>query len=156
MRPFWVMTALLILACPAALFAEREVVSDFTDQNLPVLNQELRRINRELETLNSWASAKSAATLNISAGAITADRTAHAVDTEGAASTDDLVTINGGTDGNILVLYPADSARTVVVKDGTGNIQISGDFTMDNAQDTITLIKRGLSWQRLSSSDNGS
>lgn len=145
-----------ILMAPGILFAEREVITSFEEESLPVLNQELRRLNREAEQLKSWSSSKEASTLSISSGVITVDRTAHVVDTQTAASTDDLVSISGGTDGNILVLYPANSARTVVVKDGTGNIQINGDFTMDNEQDTITLVKRGINWQELSRSDNGS
>ena len=32
------------------------------------------------------------------------------------------------------------SGSTVVVKDGTGNIQLAGDHSLDNTQDTITLI----------------
>jgi hypothetical protein len=78
--------------------------------------------------------------LTIASGVITVTRGYHTVATEGGASSDDLVTINGGVDGMTLVLRAVDAADTVVVKDGTGNIQGPGDVSLDNAQDTITLI----------------
>lgn len=93
--------------------------------------------------------------LTIATGEITITKTFHSVDTESDAASDDLDTINGGTDGDIIVLRAQDSARSVVIKDGTGNIASAGDFTMDNVHDMITLIYDGTSWLELSRSDNG-
>jgi parallel beta-helix repeat protein len=54
---------------------------------------------------------------------------------------DDLATINGGYDGQLLVLRTATSGDTITVKDGTGNLQLAGgDFAMDNRNDKLTLI----------------
>lgn len=78
--------------------------------------------------------------LTIASGVVTATKSQHAIDTEGDAASDDLDTINGGSDGDILIIRAANSSRTVVVKDATGNIQIGGDKTLDNAQDRLTLI----------------
>lgn len=78
--------------------------------------------------------------LTIATGAITVTGSYHNVDTEADGASDDLDTINGGTDGAKLVLRANHTDRTVVVKDGTGNLQIAGDMTLDNTQDTITLI----------------
>lgn len=96
-------------------------------------------------------------TLTIASGAITATTSFHKIDTEGAASSDDLDTINGGLDGYRLVIRPNADARTIVVKDGTGNIHCNGDFTMDSEQDAMELIyDTNLSaWMELSRSDNG-
>jgi hypothetical protein len=77
------------------------------------------------------------------------------VDTEASAGSDDLDTISGMIDGDLLILSAADSARTVVVKDGTGNIQCAGDFSMDNTQDRIVLLREGAIWYELARSDNG-
>jgi hypothetical protein len=77
------------------------------------------------------------------------------VDTEGAAATDDLVTIDGGVSGDILILAAADSGRTVVCKDGTGNMSLAGDFSLDNTADRIVLMYEGTTWFELSRSDNG-
>ena len=78
--------------------------------------------------------------LTIASGIITATHSFHSVDTESDAGSDDLVTINGGTAGMLLTLRAADNARTVVVKDSTGNIRCGGDRTLDHSQDSITLL----------------
>ena len=75
--------------------------------------------------------------------------------TEADASTDDLVTINGGYNGQVLIIAAANGARTIVVKDSTGNIETSGDITLDNAEDTCMLVKMAAGWLALSSSNNG-
>ena len=95
--------------------------------------------------------------LTIASGAITVTTSYSRVDTEASAATDDLNTINGGVDGQRLVLSAAAGARTVVVKDGAGNIRTAGDFSLDNTQDTIELIFNGSvnEWYEISRSDNG-
>lgn len=92
----------------------------------------------------------------ISTGAITVNSNLMLVDTEGAAATDDLDTLNGGMyAGQIVTLQAVNSARDVVVKDGTGNIRTNGDFTLSHTDDTITLVFRGNStWYELCRSDN--
>jgi hypothetical protein len=62
-------------------------------------------------------------TLTIASGAISVTRSSHFIDTEGAAATDDLDTINGGTDGDVLELYIVSSARTVNLRHNIGNIR---------------------------------
>ena len=94
------------------------------------------------------------ATLTIATGVVTATGSFHLVDTEASAATDDLDTINGGSDGDVLYLQAANIARTVVVKDGTGNLLLSGDFSLDNTNDILTLIRIGLNWKETSRSDN--
>lgn len=98
-----------------------------------------------------------AAAKTIAAGVITITGSYHVVDTEAAAATDDLDTISGGSDGQRLVLRASNAARDVVIKDGTGNIQCAGDFTLNNTQDTIELIFDSAlaAWLELGRSDNG-
>jgi hypothetical protein len=95
--------------------------------------------------------------LTIATGAVTATGSYHSVDTEADAASDDLDTINGGVGGMRLVLRASDSGRTVVVKDGTGNIQCAGDMSLDNIQDTIELIYDDVqtAWLEVGRSDNG-
>ena len=80
------------------------------------------------------------------------------VDTEGDASSDDLVTINGGATGEIIILYAADSARTVVVKHqgGGGNIALDGaaDFSLTHAWDRIMLQWHGDVWVQIGGGNN--
>jgi len=95
--------------------------------------------------------------LTISSGAITPTLSYHIVDTESDASTDDLDTITATyyDIGSELILSAANTARTVVMKDGTGNMQLAGDFSMDNTQDTIRLVYNGSNWLEVSRSNNG-
>jgi hypothetical protein len=79
--------------------------------------------------------------------------------TEAGAASDDLdtVTFAGAAIGDMITLTAADSAKTVVCKNGTGNLQLAGDFSLTNREDTITLIWRGASvggWFEVSRSDN--
>jgi len=94
--------------------------------------------------------------VTISGGVVTATRSAHTVDTEGDAASDDLDTINGPaiTEIIFLVLSPANSTRTVVVKDGTGNLRLNGDFSMDHEDDRMLLISLGNTWYELTRSSN--
>lgn len=79
------------------------------------------------------------------------------VDTEAAAATDNLATISGTAlrRGQLLVVMAKDTTHTVVCKDGTGNLQLAGDMTLDNAQDTLTLMYDGSNWVELARSNNG-
>jgi len=92
--------------------------------------------------------------LTISTGSITPTQSYHIVDTEGDASSDDLTTISGSVVGVILVIRPAHTDRTVVVKDGTGNIKCVGDFSMDSNEDMMTLICTGSNWHEIARSSN--
>lgn len=84
----------------------------------------------------------SATVLTVASGVITVTGQLHRVDTEGSGSTDDLVTINGGTGFKILYLRPNSSSRTIVLKHGTGNIKCFGniDITLDDNHDFVVLL----------------
>lgn len=95
--------------------------------------------------------------VTISAGTITITQGFHTIETEGAAASDDLDTINDSgviPEFSILVLRATSSSRTVVVKDGTGNLRLAGDCTLDDGDDTITLIGNGAVWYELARSNN--
>lgn len=77
--------------------------------------------------------------LTIATGVITVTKSYHTVDTESDASSDDLVTINGGKDGAILVIRPSSSSRTINVLE-TGNIELLQSCAMGDNTDTLTLI----------------
>jgi hypothetical protein len=80
--------------------------------------------------------------VTIANGEITVAQSYHTVDTQGDAGTDDLDTINKGRDGQLVILTAANDARTVVVKHGTGNIDLDGgtDVTLDDSEDKVLLI----------------
>jgi len=91
------------------------------------------------------------AELTIASGVITATNSYHEVDTEGDAGSDDLVTINGGVDGQLLLIRAANSSRTIVVKDASGNIYLNGssDYSLDDGSDTLHLICIGSDWREI-------
>jgi len=92
----------------------------------------------------------------IASGAITITGNVVSVDTESAAATDDLTTINGGKAGQILVIKATLVGKTVVCKDGTGNLRLNGDMTLNHQQDTLTLLEStdGGNWFEISRSNN--
>ena len=106
-----------------------------------------------LVEVGSWQG--TGTTLTIATGAVTVTSGYHAIDTESAAATDDLDTINGGIIGKTIVLSAANGARSVVFTE-SGNMKLAGGtFTADNAEDAIMLIYNGSNWLEISRSDNG-
>lgn len=94
-------------------------------------------------------------TLTIASGVVTKTTGYHKIETEAAAASDDLATINGGTNGDILILTAADDAHTVVVKDGTGNIITGlGDISLDSNKDVLTLVLLSTTWFVLGQENN--
>jgi len=80
------------------------------------------------------------AELTIVAGEVAKTKGYHSIDTQGDAATDDLDTINGGEDGDIIFIRAENAARTVVVKNGTGNIDCGGDIYLDNTNQLIAIM----------------
>lgn len=96
----------------------------------------------------------------IATGAVTVYGSTQRINTEGSAATDDLDTINAAGSRTYepdehLTLIAANDARTVVLKDGTGNLRLNGDFSLDNIEDRIVLSYDGTNWCEISRSDNG-
>jgi len=78
--------------------------------------------------------------LTIASGAVTVTQGLHTIDTEGDAASDDLDTINGGTAGMSVRLRAENAARTVVLKDGTGNLELGGaDVSLDDTDKWVEL-----------------
>lgn len=89
--------------------------------------------------------------LTISSGVITPTNMHHSVDTESDAASDDLDTITAPASFplfNLLIIRPADDARSVVVKHNVGNIILSGgaDITLDDVTDHLLLFYDGTQW----------
>lgn len=95
------------------------------------------------------------AELTVATGAVAATGSRHSVDTEADAAADDLATISGGVDGQLLILEPENPARVVTVKAGTGNIEIGTDFIMDDATSRLVLISDGTDWYEFSRANGG-
>lgn len=84
--------------------------------------------------------------LTIASGVITKTLPYHTVDTEGDAASDDLVTISGGSRGEILVIRPQTTGRMVVCKNNTGNLRLFNNCRLYSTRDNITLLHNGVNW----------
>jgi len=96
--------------------------------------------------------------LTIVSGAITLTQGAHTVDTEGDASSDDLVTITAAKGvGDFAIIMPAHTDRSVVLKHGTGNIYTfnGSDITLDTADHWAVLFRNGARWVVMANSAGG-
>lgn len=81
--------------------------------------------------------------LTIATGAITVTGVYHTIDTEADAATDDLDTINGGADGQILYLRTEADARDVTLTTA-GNIETGrGKVILENSSRQVQLIYDG-------------
>jgi len=88
-----------------------------------------------------WGTAES---VTISGGIITVlPGCWYKIDTEGAAASDDLDTINGLSEGEQVMLSAANATRTVVLKNGTGNLSIREDISLDDTVDRAILMHDG-------------
>ena len=114
------------------------------------LSPEFVRLLNEIVS-NRRISAGPAQPVTIATGAITLSQnfSYFVVDTEAAAASDDLDTISGGNVGDIIFIEAANAARTVVIRDGTGNIATNGgaNLSLDNSDDIAMLFYTGTSWK---------
>lgn len=90
----------------------------------------------------------------ISSGAITYSGAYMVIDTEGAASSDDLDTINGGTTGDVVKIRTTVNGRDVNIKSSTGNILLPNDVDarLSRSDNVIELILIGSFWVQVSRS----
>jgi len=91
--------------------------------------------------------------LTIATGAVAVTNSIHTIDTEGDGVTDDLDTATGGTYNDLLVLRPANTGRTVIVKHSTDATKFelaNGlDFSMDSSECQIGFLHDGTNWKEL-------
>ena len=99
-------------------------------------------------------------TLVIASGAITPTHKYHTVDTEGAAATDDLVTVYGtnAVSGDTLILRSTNNSRDVTLKDsgsGANTLRMSSDFVLDTITDAAQFYWAAefSSWVQLSTAN---
>ncbi|MGL1886325.1 MAG: hypothetical protein OCD76_07400 [Reichenbachiella sp.] len=98
-------------------------------------------------------------TLTIASGEITVTKQGYyKIDTEGAASTDTLTTINGGIVGDVIYLQQTNSGRVITIDHGAGNIRLSGalDFTYSSTVEFAPLMYNGTNWYQAGAIINNS
>lgn len=86
--------------------------------------------------------------LTIASDTITIVQTRHRVDTQSGAASDDLSTINGGAEGDMLVLSIVNDARTVTIKHGVGNVFLAGgtDAVLNDSDQVLVLYYVNAKW----------
>lgn len=117
-----------------------------------ISTERLQKISDDLNWLRNMNFALSESK-TIASGVITVTGTAGMVlvDTESAANADDLDTISGGVEDNILVLFPASATHLVTLKHGTGNISLPGAADINlRAAWCVMLRYDGANWQLMS------
>ena len=94
--------------------------------------------------------------LTVSSCAITVTQTYHTVTHSGGATACDLHTITGASTGRILILRTTNDTNDITLKDAAagGNLRLAGDFTLDDADDTIMLLGHTTFWFELARSNN--
>ena len=97
--------------------------------------------------------AQGAQSVTIASGSITPNRAVVLVDTQGAASTDDLANaaVSSMELGRWLILRAANTARTVVVKHNAGGsgqflLADGADFALDDTEKCIAFYRSGSDW----------
>lgn len=113
-----------------------------------VLNNSADQANTFGGTIG-WTSSE----LTVATGSITPTKTAHTVDTESDAGTDDLNTIATGSvsDGAIIRLTLANASRVTTVKNATGNVNLAHnvDVVLD-IEVPLVLRLNSTSWEYVS------
>lgn len=97
-------------------------------------------VRNNLEFLKENILLEEADELTIASGAVMLTKSYHSIDTESDAATDDLDTINGVTEGRIIALRANHTDRTVVLKNGTGNLILGADIYLDDTNKHALLI----------------
>ena len=136
-------------------FAQR--LGNIVEDTTPELGGDLDAKTKRIFDIK-WLDLKAPTELTIASGAITITQSFHTVDTEGDGASDDLLTINGGSVGRVLILRAENDARTVVVKHNTGNIWLKGkeDLSLDDLEDCLVLVyTSGSKWVDIGAGGGG-
>lgn len=111
-----------------------------------VLNDDISSTDIIIENTENNSTAQSvqsgtAQSRTIATGAITVvtNYSSYSVDTEAAAASDDLDTISGGRDGQIIYIRSTADARNVVLKHNTGNIWNAQNNNASNRDITLDV-----------------
>jgi hypothetical protein len=94
-------------------------------------------VRNEFDYLKTNTAYGAAAALTVSGGIITKTQAYHKVEGESAAA-DDIDTISGGAEGEVLIIRP--NGQAITLKDGTGNLDLNGDIILSSDDDHIALI----------------
>jgi hypothetical protein len=125
---------------PGKTTLEESEITAFTSNDWLRVARDIGPDMKKITTDNLKKDMVANVSLTISSGEVSiiaqAPKIFATIDTEGAIASDDLDKINGGYAGQEIIIQAADSARTIVIKDGA-NIRCQGgtDFSLDHVND---------------------
>lgn len=94
-------------------------------------------------------------TLTLVSNIITITRSTHLVSATGSTTLRSVRTINGGVEGDILILSKSPvSPGDVIIDDNAGNIRCAGNFNLTDPADKIGFIYQSSLWHELFRSNN--
>lgn len=88
----------------------------------------------------------------LSGNAITRQKTNQKIDFFSTGTPATLNTINGGTDGDLIILRTSANDKKINVVNGTGNLNLNSDYLIDSINHTITLLYDGNVWNEIARS----
>ncbi len=143
----------------SAVFTNNGCMDGCESASLASLNDLI--VEYERNNFNMTSMLSSPFNVTIASGAVTVYGSTHRIDTEGLVPSDDLDTINfpgnssWGPD-QWLTLIANNDSRTIVLKDGTGNLSLNGDFSLASVNDRIVLsyYEHSSTWVEISRSSN--
>lgn len=100
------------------------------------------------------AIANDAINLSGTAGQMASRATRITVAPEGGGPNDDLGTISGTQDGDVIIVSPTYPGHTITVRNAVGNIRCGTDFPMSSVYDNIVLRNQGGTLVQLARNDN--
>lgn len=118
------------------------------------------QMNDSVRMFKPMALTGSLSAVTISGSQVAVTNSFHRIIPQGGvgAGTDYVTHFTGANDGDKLEICADNSSDTIIIVDGTGNINTTGDITLDNSADMLTLTYNGYIgwWVETSFSDNGS
>ncbi len=120
-----------------------------TNLGAPTASSDAARYNEVLLSLGKYATA----TFTLSSDTITPTQAIFKIDTESAASTDDVDTITASSfaTGSVIIVSAANASRDVVLKDGTGNLENYNDedITLTDVDQFVMYHYDGTNWEEM-------
>lgn len=126
------------------------LVSDWTSSGTPSNSQARTNLENMRDCIAETIGGAALEALTIASGAVTPTVALFTVDTEGAAATDDLDTIQQTNHqaGRMIVVRMADSSRVPTLKHGSGNLinRDGVDIVLTSTSHWVKYVRVGSSW----------
>jgi hypothetical protein len=119
------------------------ITKAYVDDEIDTLEEHVNTQDAGLQGNIDNVGFPAATELTIASGVVTVEYAAkfrfHKIDTEGDAATDNLNTINGGAEGELILIQAENAARIVTLMDGT-NLKMKDNFALESTEDKILFI----------------